>query len=91
MEAVIPANQTQAVYTNSIPNYATKKNTHQLIMPNTDGKHIFTVRKLNDNTYMGNWVTVRITDTNITFIAVQTSTEETKLYVQFEWVAKATG
>ena len=91
MEAVIPANQTQAVYTNSIPNYLVYKNTHQLIMPNTDGKHIFTVRKLADNKYMGNWVTVRITDTNITFLPLETSTEEIKLYVQFEWVAKATG
>ena len=60
-------------------------------MPNTDGKHIFTLRKSSNGTYGANWVSVVVTAEKITFTSVNVSTEEIRIYAQFEWVAKATG
>ena len=91
IKATLPANQQQASFKNSIPDYATKIKTHELIMPNTDGNYIFTVSVDAANRVTANWVEVRITETNITLIPLKTSTKDINITLQFEWVAKATG
>ena len=91
IKAILPANQQQASFKNSIPDYATKIKTHELIMPNTDGNYIFTVSVDAANKVTANWVQVRITETNITLIPLKTSTQDINITLQFEWVAKATG
>ena len=90
VEVVIPANKNVTELANTIPDYATKIQTHKLIMPNTDGKHIFTLRKSSTGTYGANWVSVVVTAEKITFTSVYVSTEEIRIYAQFEWVAKPT-
>ena len=88
VEVVIPANNGVTELPNTIPDYATKIQTHKLIMPNTDGKHIFTLRKSSNGTYGANWVSVVVTAEKITFTSVNVSTEEIRIYAQFEWVKK---
>ena len=88
VEVVIPANNGVTELPNTIPDYATKIQTHKLIMPNTDGKHIFTLRKTSNGTYGANWVSVVVTAEKITFTSVNVSTEEIRIYAQFEWVKK---
>ena len=90
VEVVIPANNGVTELPNTIPDYATKIQTHKLIMPNTDGKHIFTLRKSSNGTYGANWVSVVVTAEKITFTSVNVSTEEIRIYAQFEWVKKPT-
>ena len=91
VEVVIPANNHKTELPNTIPDYATKIQTHKLIMPNTDGKHIFTLRKSNAGTYGANWVNVAVTAEKITFTSVYVSTEDITIHAQFEWVKKPTG
>ena len=90
VEVVIPANNQVTELINTIPDYATKIQTHKLIMPNTDGKHIFTLRKSNAGTYGANWVKVAVTAEKITFTSVYVSTEDITIHAQFEWVKKPT-
>ena len=59
-------------------------------MPNTDGKHIFTLRKTTEGTYGANWVNVAVTAEKITFTSVYVSTEDITIHAQFEWVKKPT-
>ena len=88
VEVVIPANNHKTELPNTIPDYAIKIQTHKLIMPNTDGKHIFTLRKTTDGTYGANWVNVAVTAETITFTSVLASTEDITIHAQFEWVKK---
>ena len=91
VEVVIPANNHKTELPNTIPDYVTKIQTHKLIMPNTDGKHIFTLRKSTEGTYGANWVNVAVTAEKITFVSVYVSTEDITIHAQFEWVKKPTG
>ena len=90
VEVVIPANNHNTELPNTIPDYAIKIQTHKLIMPNTDGKHIFTLRKSSEGTYGANWVNVAVTAEKITFVSVYVSTEDITIHAQFEWVKKPT-